>query len=150
MCELALPDGNLMTMPGIDLVTAFGLLAVELPTLAIDFAAGDFSPTIEGFWEIINGIEGINFPDITIPGIFEPDISLEIPGLDPSLALEIGIEIALAAGAVVKGIMLDLPVEFIMNPPTGDLIEWVAGLIPDIVAPEAALNLAGCIAELLS
>ena len=149
MCEMSLPDGTLRLIPGLDLVTGFSLLVPKLPTLAADFASGDFSPTIAGFWEIIGEIDGINFPDISIPGIVEPDISLEIPGLEPELALEIGINIALAAGAVVKAIMLELPVEFIMNPPTGSLPEWVAGFIPDIVAPDAALKLAGCIAELL-
>ena len=46
MCEMSLPDGSLRPIPGLDLVTDFGLLVPKLPTLAADYASGDFSPTI--------------------------------------------------------------------------------------------------------
>ena len=80
-----------------------------------------------------------------------------LPAFDIGLDITVNLDIAIAFGKIIMGLFIDFPVGIIMAlGGLGDvdlslpIIEIAASFIPpDIMVPEAAINLAGCVVDLI-
>ncbi len=140
-------------LPGIDLVTAFGLFAVELVKLPALIIEGEVDmPDLPGLYDIVLAMD-LGLPEVEIPALgISAEVNLDLD-IDPTIAAEISMKMALAFGEVFVALFLDMPMAILeamisFDIPT-NIPEFIAEFLIPVMNPDAALTLAGCIAEVL-
>ncbi len=140
-------------LPGIDLVTAFGLFAVELVLIPPKIISGEIGvPDLQGLYDLAMSLD-LGLPPAEIPALgisADLDLSLHV---DPTIAAELALKIATAFGEVFVALFLDMPLAIIeavvaVDIPT-DLPSFIAEFLTPVMDADAAITLAGCIAEVL-
>ena len=144
-------------LPGLGLIDLFAAFAVELVLIPPKIIAGEIGfPTPQVLFDIVTeiGIEiGISIPTLELPSLgISADIDLEIPGVEPEIAFQIGLDVALACGNVFKALFIDFPIaliEAIIDVDIPELPEFIAEFLIPVMEYDAAITLAGCIAEVV-
>ena len=140
-------------LPGLGLIDLFAAFAVELVLIPPKIIAGDIGfPTPQVLFDIVAEL-GIPIPPLELPSLgISADIDIEIPGVDLDVAIQIGLDVAIAFGNVFKALFIDFPIaliEAIIDVNIPPLPELIAEFLIPVMEYDAAITLAGCIAEVI-
>ena len=140
-------------LPGLGLIDLFAAFAVELVLIPPKIIAGDIGfPTPQVLFDIVAEL-GIPIPPLELPSLgISADIDIEIPGVDLDVAIQIGLDVAIAFGNVFKALFIDFPIaliEAIIDVDIPPLPELIAEFLIPVMEYDAAITLAGCIAEVI-
>ena len=140
-------------LPGLGLIDLFAAFAVELVLIPPKIIEGEIGfPTPQILFDIVVALD-IPMPPLEIPSLgISADLDIEIPGVDLDVAIQIGLDVAIAFGNVFKALFLDFPIaliEAIINVDIPPLPELIAEFLIPVMDVDAAITLAGCIAEVI-